>query len=50
MHLYKVSKCTGIYDLITGYSTLTLAEKIADWMDFWDANHLRVEVGLKPSV
>lgn len=33
-----------------GRSALTMAEKTADWMDFWVANRFRVEVGLKPSV
>ena len=31
-------------------SSLIVAEKIADRVDFWDANRLRVKVGLKPSV
>ena len=30
--------------MVEGNSYLAVAEKIADWMDFWDANRLQVEV------
>ena len=36
--------------MVGGNRSLTVAEKIADRMDFWDANNLRVEVGFEPSV